>query len=1013
MPEKRFNYTLPSVGLRKCFRKFSCYFIRHFLSLFFISCFALLIGIVLISSLYAMEVKPKPEEWEIQGIVAALKNDSLLEVQIEAAKQLQKYQFEHPTKILKNSRSYSENYEILNQLLTQLSKSKNEGARNEALQGLKSLQATQNQQQQISVSSQELNRYRNNLKDPDPNIRADAAYTLGYLKAKEYTAEVARLLKDSDSNVRDNAATALGEIGAKQYASTLVDLLPSIDSISTSFPHSRSPIPQALGAMNASAQAPKIAQLLNSPKIATQVVAIQSLGAIGAKQYAERIAAFLTAKQDNVRQIAAQELGMMQDRTYARQVAPLLETSQPLNVRTAAVEALGKMQAIEYAAQIAKYLNLPSSNNLNTDIPNIRIRALEALGEMKANNHALAVASLLSDLDARVQETAIKVLPKLGPLGKAEVVRALDAVWVYPAKVGKLRFLSHFLGGGDKDIELLMRWLGDSKNEPPQLSYEEGIAVLEAFKQVWSLTEFTPRLRNELESKVATVVSAKKVPWQSKDLSLLELHYNNLKQVNSTQAESLQATIKGLKSQNWLSIAWQTILAHFFFWMALIFAYPNSPQVQAIFFWNPWVRRIGGAGYVGFLLAWVPFLRRKLFEPFRDSLLADAKLQGFNPNAYFPDSEVTLKGTDQTQPIQTIFPEIKGQSILEGDSGLGKTLFLRHLVKASKRLVVYLPAQKCEKGVIEAIQAKLHGQAQDADFLKNLIYSGAIDICIDGLNEVSSDTRATITQFVESYFKGNILMTTQSIEWSPPATAKTYVLQPLRPDQITTFLVLRQTVIPASETYEQDCDRYLQSILNPNQPVEERIAAQRILSNPMDLTIVAQMLAQGRTPDLFCLQEQQYNLMANEYRQIYSSEFPLKPFSEAVYQRRLDDEPALPADEFYNELICMEDDKHKMVISRQWKDTKGEIHKEWYFRHDKIAEFFIVQTFLGNTEAAQTRTYQHLGDPRFRGVYFLLATFLPIDAAQTLREALIQYAANTKDHTVSDTFVQLLRTRKV
>ena len=95
-----------------------------------------------------------------------------------------------------------------------------------------------------------------------------------------------------------------------------------------------------------------------------------------------------------------------------------------------------------------------------------------------------------------------------------------------------------------------------------------------------------------------------------------------------------------------------------------------------------------------------------------------------------------------------------------------------------------LPARKCEQGVIEAIQTKLHGQAQDAGFLKNLIYSGAIDLCIDGLNEVTADTRAKITQFVETYFKGNIIMTTQPLEWLPPSTAKIYQLQPLRSDQI-------------------------------------------------------------------------------------------------------------------------------------------------------------------------------------------------------------------------------------
>ncbi len=74
-------------------------------------------------------------------------------------------------------------------------------------------------------------------------------------------------------------------------------------------------------------------------------------------------------------------------------------------------------------------------------------------------------------------------------------------------------------------------------------------------------------------------------------------------------------------------------------------------------------------------------------------------------------------------------------------------------------------------------------------------------------------------------------------------------------------------------------------------------------------------------------------------------------------------------------------------------------------------EFFIVQTFLGDAPQPQNRLLDHTGDPRFRGVYFLLATLLPLSDAKDLRERLIQYAADNKDHTVSDTFVQLLRSR--
>jgi hypothetical protein len=259
-------------------------------------------------------------------------------------------------------------------------------------------------------------------------------------------------------------------------------------------------------------------------------------------------------------------------------------------------------------------------------------------------------------------------------------------------------------------------------------------------------------------------------------------------------------------------------------------------------------------------------------------------------------------------------------------------------------------------------------------------------------------------------------MTTQPLEWTPPSTAKIYTLQPLERDQIQRFLDTRQPRLPEDAKiqgadYKKACTNYLADALNPQQPPEELDAAQRTLSNPMDLTVVALMLSQGKTPDLFRLQEQQYNQMADEFKHEWNYEFPLKKFSDAVYQMRLNDEKALPTEQFLQELKSLEDEKYKMVVSRQWQDTEAKPKKEWYFRHDKIMDFFLVQNFLGKTAEAEARLIDHMGDPRFRGVYFLLATLLSLDEAKQLREQLIQYAADTKDHTVSDTFVQLLRTK--
>ena len=707
----------------------------------------------------------------------------------------------------------------------------------------------------------------------------------------------------------------------------------------------------------------------------------------------------------------------------------LRDKSVDSDVRSSAASALGNLgeAAKPYVKDIADILR---DKSVDSDVRSGAASALGNLGEA-AKPYVKDIADILRDksVDSYVRSGAAYALGNLGEAAKPYVkdkieqlklnnaVVILDSVYYAgQSEFEQWRFLTYFLSGGTDDVKTLLTWLGfpNSKTIPASLDHDRGVITLKIFAQAWEPSRGLARLQQDLAKQIAVV--AKQVSWKPQDINLLQSHHNNLKQGKHSEADTMQSAIDKLEYWQWFFKARNTILIHIAFWLALIFAYPKFPQVQAIFFWNPWVRRILGVGYVGFLLTWFPPFRRKLFEPFKPSLLADAGLDNFHDQSYFPESQVKIPASGDIQPITAALPTIQGQIILEGDSGLGKSMFLRHLLKNSQRIVVYLPAQKCHKGVIEAIQDKLHGQAQDAGFLKNLIYSGAIDICIDGLNEVTAETRAKICQFVESYFRGNIIMTTQPLEWTPPSTAKTYYLQPLEQQQIQKFLMSRQPRLPKDAkiqgaNYEKACTNYLTEVLKEQQAKEELDAVGRILSNPMDLTVVALMLSQGKYPNLFRLQEQQYNLMAAEYQQEWSQEFPLKRFSAAVYQMRLEDKRAIPKDEFHQIVMSLEDEKYKMVVSRQWQDEKSEAKKEWYFRHDKIMDFFLVQNFLGETDAAEGLLVDRMGDPRFRGVYFLLATLLPLDAAKELREKLIQYAADTKDNTVSNTFVQLLRTR--
>ncbi len=845
-------------------------------------------------------------------------------------------------------------------------------------------------------------------KTADAEVRSRAAFVFPYFgqATQPYIKDIINFVQDKsvDYSVRSSAADALSNLrdSIKPYVKDIADIVKdkSIDST-----------------------------------IRSSVVSI--LGNLGdvAKPYVKDIADILKDKSvdNSLRSIAADTLSNLGDiakpyakditKLYAKEIADILkDKSVTLLSRSSAASTLSHLGEVAqpYVKDILDFIQ--------DEIKDIseayyekdeKSRAADALGNLGkvAQPYAKDIIKILSDksVDISLRSAIARALGQIEQLDFESVVVILDNVYyVGQSEFEQWRFFTYLLGAGTEDVIKLLKWLGRPQAIPDQLNHDEAVKTLDVFRKIWEPSKKLVRFQEDLARQIAVV--ARKVSWQPQDIVILETHYNNLKKAGYNEADSLQSVIVNLKTWQWFFNARTTILIHAAFWLALIFAYPKFPQVQAIFFWNPWVRRILGVGYVGLILTWVPFFREKLFEPFKPSLLADAGLDSFNPEAYFPNSKVKVPGVDEPVPITQVLPNIKGQVILEGDSGLGKSMYLRYLVKTSGRLVVYLPARKCDKGVIEAIQAKLHGQAQDADFLKNLIHSGALDICIDGLNEVTADTRAKICQFAESYFRGNIIMTTQPLEWTPPSTAKIYKLLPLEEPQIQQFLISRQPRLPKNAkvqgtNYEQATANFLTKALTNQQSPQELSAIEKVLSNPMDLTVVALMLSQGEYPDLFHLQQHQYQLMAAEYLQEWNQEFPLKRFSDAVYQMRLKDEQALPADEFYQVLQSLEDDKYKMVVSRQWQDEKGEAKREWYFRHDKIMDFFLVQSFLGESEEAKNRLLDHMDDPRFRGVYFLLATLLPLDAAKELKEKLVQYAADTKDHTVSDTFVQLLRPR--
>ncbi|MHC5753260.1 MAG: HEAT repeat domain-containing protein, partial [Nostoc sp.] len=166
-------------------------------SLFFLFWFTLLLTLFLSLPWVNAEEKPKPEVWQINGIVAALK-DPIPKVRATATQNLQEYQLDNPKTQIKN---YDE---LVKQFAKQLQDKDSAVSRKAAAEALGQMQVKEQAPQVAKL-----------LIDSDSGVRSAAAQALGQMQAKEQIPQLVLLLKqDPDSSVRKAAAEALGQMQA-------------------------------------------------------------------------------------------------------------------------------------------------------------------------------------------------------------------------------------------------------------------------------------------------------------------------------------------------------------------------------------------------------------------------------------------------------------------------------------------------------------------------------------------------------------------------------------------------------------------------------------------------------------------------------------------------------------------------------------------------------------------------------------------------------------------------------
>lgn len=214
--------------------------------------------------------------------------------------------------------------------------------------------------------------------------------------------------------------------------------------------------------------------------------------------------------------------------------------------------------------------------------------------------------------------------------------------------------------------------------------------------------------------------------------------------IDPAEAQAISTELNKRRLYAFLALVPSAFIVHLLLWALLLTAYPRFAWVQAVVFWNPIVRRLLGLGYIDLVLLHVGFARRRIFAPFKGSLLGDILSENRNQLdriSYFTDSRVwhrprvdawhagAASAASADQPILQALSRHKGRGLLLGKSGLGKSSFLRFSLAARARMdrdvIAYLRADQCRNGVEAQLEERLNGLAKVSDLLGAMIYAGS------------------------------------------------------------------------------------------------------------------------------------------------------------------------------------------------------------------------------------------------------------------------------------------------
>ncbi|MBE7496251.1 MAG: HEAT repeat domain-containing protein [Verrucomicrobiaceae bacterium] len=900
------------------------------------------------------------------------------------------------------------------------------------------------------------------LKDPHSYVKRSAAAALGNLGAvaAPHASEIRALLKDPDLSVKASAAEALVNLGAMDapHTSEIRALLKDPDVLV------RIPAVKALGKLGAVAapHVSEIAALLKDPDRDVKRSAAAALGEFGAAAapYVSEIAALLKDPDSYVKRSAASALGEFgaMAAPHVSEIAALLKDPDS-DVKSSAAAALGEFGAMAapHVSEIIALLKDPDPDpgslgfsGMDFHAKSSAAAALDKLGQV-ALPHVSEIIALLKYPSDDGRRSAAKALANLGA-AIAQSREADSGTWhwltplpfleagvLYPSDAAEHTWLAYYLTGADADAAWVSRHLSSRLHlAKPSAAITEGkewmLALQRLTKVIHDGHNDAPHT-TESAGGLAATIAREGQPGKDQLSVLRELSavLGEAQQTNArlgSHTSVVDGVIRRIEAQDTLrqalrKAAWIVGL-HLLLWALILIAYPHSSWVQAQIFWNPWVRKLAGAGYVPALVSAVPFLRRRLFAPFRDSLVRRGEVDAFDAVAFYQLQRVRQvqvgkrRAATETVRAVELLGALRGPAVLQAASGLGKSTLLRSLAVSSSHTVALLRATECDKGIIAALQGRLQGSVGDPEFLRTLLHAGAVDILVDGLNEAPPDTRARIMLDTEQNFRGNILLATQPLPGRLPDTAQVWELRELEPGEIHAFLMKQgEALVPAAtdgkpqedwlKDYQKRTEMFLADL---DERAKTDLAAQeerRQLCNPLEASIAADILARGDCPAMHKILEQQAELMECEFEGHYNRPFNHGLVAEETLKWRQSGSTWVEVGPFFEEADAMR--TNRLMLSRADQGADGKAVERWRYRHDKLMFHFLYPAFV--SAKGRGRRFELAADDRFHGAYDLLAMRLSMDEAEDVERHLINLAAETGDNRLSNRFTLLLQRRRL